>query len=318
VPSFIFNASGGVIPVQPYGTRGNLVTANRIGGADSDDYTSTTYHFGLEYDAAERSLLYFNYDTGFKAGGFFSTIPQDPATFGPEKVEAFTLGSKNRFLDNRLQLNVELFHWKYRDQQVSHFSLDSLGGTAFRTSNVGQSTIKGAEVEVEWAATEHTLLSANVQYLDAKNDQFVYRTVNLGGPPNTGCPFRLEGRYYVINCSGTRPTMVSEWTFNVSGQQTFPLSNGGELVANLSTRYQSDYNAGFDLLPLMHQKSYWTSDASLTYNAPEDRFFITAFVRNIEDDTPMATSIAPPQTSAYVIATLRPPRTYGLRAGVKF
>jgi iron complex outermembrane recepter protein len=318
VPAFIFDANGRVIPVQPYGMRGNLVTAIPIGGADSEDYTSTTYHLGLEYDLAERSLLYFNYDTGYKAGGFFSTIPQDPASFGPEKMEAYTIGSKNRFLDNRLQLNLEVFHWKYKDQQVSHFSLDTLGGTTFRTSNIGQSTIKGVEVEAQWAATDNTLLTANVQYLDAKNDQFIYRTVNLGGPPNTGCSFRLDGRFYVVNCSGTRPTMVSEWTMNFSGQQTFPLANGAELVANLSTRYQSDYNAGFDLLPLMYQKSYWTTDASLTYNAPEDRYFVTAFVRNIEDYTPMAASIAPPQTAAYVIATLRPPRTYGVRMGVKF
>jgi iron complex outermembrane recepter protein len=317
-PPFIFNASGGLIPAQPYGTRGNLITATPVSGGSADEFSSTTYHLGVEYDLAERSLLYFNYDTGFKAGGFFSTIPQDSSTFDPEEVESFTFGSKNRFLDNTLQLNLEVFHWKYKDQQVSHFSLDSLGGTVFRTSNIGQSTIKGVELEAQWAATENTLLSANIQYLDAKNDQFVYRAANLGGPPTTGCPFRLEGRFYVINCSGTRPQMVSEWTTNFSGQQTFPLGNGGELVANVSTRYQSEFFSGFELLPLMKQKGYWTSDASLTYNAPEDRYFVTAFVRNIEDDTPIAASVAVTQTSNYIAASLRPPRTYGLRAGVKF
>jgi outer membrane receptor protein involved in Fe transport len=41
-------------------------------------------------------------------------------------------------------------------------------------------------------------------------------------------------------------------------------------------------------------------------------------VRNIEDDTPIAASVAVTQTSNYIAASLRPPRTYGLRAGVKF
>jgi iron complex outermembrane receptor protein len=317
-PPQIFGPTGALIPAQPWGARGQLITASRVIGGASDEFSSTTYHLGVEYDLLERSLLYFNYDTGFKAGGFFSTIPQDSATFDPEEVEAFTLGSKNRFFDNTLQLNVEVFHWKYKDQQVSHFSLNSIGGTVFRTSNIGESTIKGAEVEVQWQPMPNTLLGANIQYLDAKNDEFVYRAANLGGPPNTGCPFRLERGAYTINCSGTRPQMVSEWTMNFSGQQTFPLGNGGNVVANLSTRYQSEFFSGFELLPLMKQDGYWTSDASITYNAPEDRFFVTAFVRNIEDETPIAASVTLTQTASSISATLRPPRTYGVRAGVKF
>ena len=40
-------------------------------------------------------------------------------TYEPEKITAYTLGSKNRFLDDRLQLNAEAFYWKYRNQPVN-------------------------------------------------------------------------------------------------------------------------------------------------------------------------------------------------------
>ena len=36
-----------------------------------------------------------------------------------------TVGTKNRFLNNRLQANVELYYWKYNNQQISHLSTDS-------------------------------------------------------------------------------------------------------------------------------------------------------------------------------------------------
>jgi iron complex outermembrane receptor protein len=48
------------------------------------------------------------------------------------------VGSKNRFLDNRLQANVELYYWKYNNQQISHLSTDSKFNTIFPTENVGR------------------------------------------------------------------------------------------------------------------------------------------------------------------------------------
>lgn len=318
-PPQIFGPGGVVIPSQLYGSQGNRLTASVVENGGSDTFESDTYHLGLEYDLAPQSLLYASYDTGFKAGGFFSTIPQDDSSFDPEKITAYTLGMKNRFFENRLQLNLELFHWRYRDQQVSFLSTDSLNGVVFRTANIGKSTLKGFEVDTLFAPTERTLLRANVQYLDAKNDNFVYRALAIGGAPNTGCPVTPDGvNFFLVNCSGTRPTLTSKWTISFGGEQTLPLGGSGEIVFDLGTRYQSRYNSGFELLPSMVQRGYWTTDASVTFNAPDDRFFVSAFIRNIEDNTPVGASSAATQTTAYTIGVLRPPRTYGVRAGVKF
>ena len=35
-----------------------------------------------------------------------------------------TVGLKNRFINNRLQANIELYYWKYNNQQISHLSTD--------------------------------------------------------------------------------------------------------------------------------------------------------------------------------------------------
>lgn len=318
-PAQIFSPTGALIPAQPFGVRGNLLVAGRVDNGSSDTFSSDTYHLGLEYDLAPRSLLYVSYDTGFKAGGFFSTIPQDAATFDPEKITAYTMGLKNRFFGNTLQLNLELFRWRYRDQQVSFFSTDSAGGIVFKTGNVGRSVLQGAEIDGQFAATRTTLLRANVQFLDARNKQFVYRVFGVGGPPNTGCQVTpVPGNFFDVDCSGTRPTLTSKWTLSFGGEQRLPLGENGEIIVDVGTRYQSGYNAGFEMLPSMAQSGYWMTDASLTFNAPDDRFFVAAFVRNLENNTPVAAAAAATQTRAYTIGIIRPPRTYGVRAGARF
>src|SRR5690606_25785460 len=145
---------------------------------DNDKFT---YRAALEWDVAPRSLLYLSYETGYRSGGF--SFARGLETYLPEEIKATTLGSKNRFFDNRLQLNVELFRWKYTDQQYSQFGYDrgNPPATVFVTRNIGDSTNQGVDIELQLLATPNTLIGATVQYLDAEYDSFVYFT------PNQGC-----------------------------------------------------------------------------------------------------------------------------------
>jgi iron complex outermembrane receptor protein len=126
---------------------------------------SVTWKAGLEFDPGPRSLLYANVATGFKAGGFFGSLP--PNTYKPETLTAYTLGSKNRFLDNTLQVNAEAFYWIYQNKQVTHLGPIQPGGFNLITENAGKARIKGAELELVWQPTPRDALSANIQYLDA-------------------------------------------------------------------------------------------------------------------------------------------------------
>jgi iron complex outermembrane recepter protein len=281
-------------------------------------FSKATYRGGIDWDATDQSLLYASYETGFKAGGFFFSA--DTGVYKPEKISAWTIGSKNRFLDNRLQLNAEAFYWSYSDQQISHLGFDSAGTAIFPTENVGRSTMKGAELDSEYLLFAQTLLSADVQYLNARYDQFVYNKPNLNGGfgNGTGCPnLGAPGLVYTVNCSGDQPPNAPLWTLNVAAQQTMPLGNGGKLVANLRTHFQTATLTGLEFTSVEMQHAYWTADASLTYGAPADRYFVTGFVNNVFDRTVIGESFPPP-FSLFTIATLRPPRTYGLRAGFRF
>ncbi len=99
-----------VIPDPPVGNPANVVVGTQ-------SWDKVNWKGGIEFDVAPRSLLYANVSTGFKAGGFFYG-PPGANTYQPERVLSYVLGSKNRFLDNRLQVNAEAFYLDYRDQQV--------------------------------------------------------------------------------------------------------------------------------------------------------------------------------------------------------
>lgn len=283
-----------------------------------------TWRVGADWDITPENLLYASFETGFKSGGFFFSPDPARSSYQPETISAFTLGSKNRFLDNRLQLNVELFYWRYRDQQISHL-VTIRGVPTFATENVGRATLKGIEIEARFAPTPSTMLSIDGQYLDAKYNRFEFLQSNSSNATSTtafngtGCPttgFANPGNQFVVDCSGNRPPFSPRWTINLGGQQKFPLSFG-EIVADARAHYQSSSTVGLDFLPVERQSAYWLVDAALTFNAPDDRFFVSGFINNIFDETIKSQMFPTPSTGIFA-TTIRPPRTYGLRAGVKF
>ena len=307
----------------PYGgfpdvinTPQQVQTAVVINQNDQAQFKKLTWHAGAEWDVTNRNLLYASYETGFKAGGFY--FSPEAGTFQPESINAFTVGSKNRFFDNKLQFNVELFYWRYSNQQINHLiTIDTV--PTFATDNVGRANFKGFEIETKLAATAHTTLSADIQYLDAKYNQFTYQETNSNGGffNGTGCPSQsVSATAYTVDCSGRRPPNAPEWTINLSGQQQIPVSFG-EFVIDARTHFQTQTLVGLDFSPVEYNNAYWQVDAALTYYAPKRRFFIGAYVNNMFNVTVMSQIFPTPGTNFYS-ATLRPPRTFGVRAGVKF
>ncbi|MGZ8346221.1 MAG: TonB-dependent receptor [Allosphingosinicella sp.] len=337
VPGPIFAPNGAVIPFQPFGVGspfpgGPATTPSFLSVATfsldrSAAFDRFTWRAGFDYDVFANSLFYGSFETGFKSGGFFFT--RDNPVYRPETIEAWTLGLKNRFLRNRLQLNFEAFWWEYRDQQVSSTSRDSQGAVIFATRNVGQSRNRGFEVEGIALVTPTTQFDFNLQYLDAEYTSFIYLTpnqspqipgLNTSVPPVANCPFTLANppTLYRQDCSGRRPPNAPEWVLSFGVEQTFPLGSWNVII-DARTRYQSDVLTGLEYLPVQVQNDYWQSDASITLAEAGDRYFVTAYVNNIENNDIISNSFPNPFGGAnLVVGSIRPPRTYGLRAGVRF
>jgi iron complex outermembrane receptor protein len=302
--------------------------------ATSDvNFKKATWKAGLEYDAGERSLLYASVATGFKSGVLFAARGQNWSR--PENLTAYTIGSKNRFLDNRLQLNLEGFWWDYKDQQVSHLGATLAATTPagniyaplFLTENAGAATIYGAEAELLFQATGNDLISANVQYLHTNYDELKYQAYSTTGPaPSIGCATTLTSqtgaspaaRIYNVDCSGRPVVNAPKFVLNLAWEHTFHLVNGARVIAGADTRVESARYLSIDFLEAGRQGGYMMSNARITYETPDGRWGVTGFVNNLENEVVFANSLQHPAKAGVIYNQVRPPRTYGLRISAKF
>src|SRR3546814_20226474 len=77
---------------------------------------------GLRYEFSPSVMAYAKYSRGFKAGGYnaIAVAPirgtDIPPTFGPEFVNAYEVGFKSKFFENRILLNISAFRQEYSNQ----------------------------------------------------------------------------------------------------------------------------------------------------------------------------------------------------------
>tara|TARA_R110000751_G_scaffold2018_8_gene9006 strand:+ start:364606 stop:367188 length:2583 start_codon:yes stop_codon:yes gene_type:complete len=339
-PQTAFDPSGveGVGQVFPYGPLNVfapeqfgpgallIITPNTIQRSDSD--SELTYRAAIEFDVTPDNLVYASFENGFRAGGF--NLARGRETYDPEFIDAFTIGTKNRFFNDRVELNAELFYWKYDGQQLAALGVDIDGNNAFYTRNVGKSSIKGVDVDFQFLATETTRIRGGVQYLDAKYDEYSFEQVDLaeaGDPPNflrpvTACettqqpidPATGKGSY-IVDCSGKQALNSPKWSANAGVEQTVELG-GVKLVGTFDGRYRGSREVGFNYIPQSRVGSDLTLDASLTLSELYDQWSITAFVRNLTDEAvPTTTQLG---SGNIVGVNYQPPRTYGVRARFNF
>nr|WP_284732213.1 TonB-dependent receptor [Sphingobium nicotianae] len=302
-------------PVIPPGPTGPVL--NSIIG--SREWNRVNWKAGFELDAGPRSLIYANASTGFKAGGFYYG-PPGFTTYEPEEVTSYVVGSKNRFLDNRLQFNVELFYLDYANQQVSFVKLIN-GSSTLVTENAAKSHAYGVDLDSQFLVTPTTRLSLQAQYLRSKYDDFTYLT--LGAPPaaRTSCIVSAGSPpNSAVNCSGQTTLRSPKWTLVGNVEQTVPLANGSRLSGEVNVRYESDYQTDVSYLPEALANATARVNLSLGYDTANDVFSVRAYVDNLTDMTSITAttmSTSYPVNQAFGVRLL-PPRTYGLRVQVKF
>lgn len=292
-----------------------LKTYNPV--VDDGSYSKVTWKGAVEFDLGPRSLLYASVQTGYRAGGF--QLAEGRPRYAPEFLTAYTIGSKNRFFDNRVQLNLEAFYWKYRDQQITYFTVDSSGTLISSTENAGRATSKGVDADLIVQPARHTTLSGKVQYLKTRYDDLHLYTASPRD--NLNCPYTLTGALAGgqpvkdFGCSG-RPLLFSpKWTVNLGAEQRVPLGDY-ELVGDVNTAWRDDQEGGFEYLAFEHIPAYWTTDLNLTLRHAPSSVAITAFVLNLESKRRLAGPQLAPTGQA--ISTFTAPRTYGLRLSANF
>jgi iron complex outermembrane receptor protein len=276
--------------------------------------SQVTWRGAAEFDLAPKSLLYASVERGYRSGGF--SLAAGYETYKPEFITAYTVGVKNRFFGNRLQLDVEAFWWDYTDQQIGRIGVDANGNQGQFSQNIGQSTIKGVEGTVDYLPLPDTLLTGEIQYLDSRYKSFVYTQPVGNTPPLTGCPTTLAAGIYTINCSGFPAFNAPKWTLTVGAQQTAHLG-AFKLVGSVDTQYRSSRYVEAEFLPQELVHGTWTTNVQLGFGPDDGRWQVIGFIRNLENDRIIVNTPTVSVASA-LVATTSAPRTFGARVHYSF
>jgi iron complex outermembrane receptor protein len=265
-------------------------------------FSSTDYKAGIEYDLSSQSLLYANYSTGFKAGGFNPGSP--PNTYEPEKLTDYDIGTKNRFFDNKIQLNGTAFYWSYSNQQSQAFGPINPAGYAYIVYP-SKSHIYGASIDISALLTGADRVGAQVVYQYGVYDE--YQTLSI---PALG----IVG----VNGAGTVRPYTPKWTEQLDYSHTFSLSNSAKIVFDLNTNIVSrQYVYTTPDVPLAWQGFYHKTNMTLGYHSPDSKWLLEAYANNVENTFTM-NSLQPSSTTGNFFAYVDPPRTYGMRISRKF
>jgi iron complex outermembrane receptor protein len=268
-------------------------------------FEKVTWRAGLDFDVTDTTLLFGTISSGYKAGGFndgcatgtpnCATPVRDEALYyQPETLTSYEVGIKTRFLDNAVRLNAAAFYYDYSNIQLTQVST-ICGGPCSVTTNAAKATVKGIELEGVVQPIPAMKFDFSFAYLDATYDRFQLTPT-----------VAFDGRHL---------DRAPAFTVTAGYTHTFELGNGGNIQANVRTRIvDNSYLASLATLNQYRVPSNIRSDASLTYNAPDDRYYLQAFVKNIGNKV-VVTTVVP---GTFPTANFADPRLYGVRAGYKF
>ena len=271
-----------------------------------------TWLAGLNYKPNADTLIYGKVATGYKAGGFDSV-----GSYDPESNTAYEVGGK--FGIGPHQINTSAFYYDYKDLQASVLLNPAVGGQIF---NAGKATIWGIEVEGKLKLSRNDTFSATFNYLNAKYDDLLaaYTVFSVGGADTSvGDLDNNPNTVTQPNLAGNKLPQSPDVIITLGYDHVFDLGSAGSLTASAFSRFKSDYFLDIFNYNDSRQRGFSQTDLALIYRPTSEKFSIQAFVRNLEDERPLAfgTFVAAGPDDIYNWS-FGAPRTYGVRLTVDY
>ena len=247
-------------------------------------FDNFTYKLRVGYDVGPSSIAYGIISTGYLPGDAqISPQPKPDGTvsylelpYQQERLTSYEIGSKNRFLEDKLQLNGAIFYYDYKGWQQAAQLGNTVGGAPIFAVVSVPLQVFGAEVEADWLPTSQDRLSLNVGWYDDEITNW----------PNIPGTSTSERSYITIKrLPGTPPAAGS-----ARYEHIFNFDNGSALTTWTQLRYTAGYNlieltvAQFALLSAYdYQPSYALLNVGATWVSPGGTFTATVYGRNLLD-----------------------------------
>lgn len=277
-------------------------------------WSELTWRLALDHSLGDDVLVYGSWNRGFKSGGFAVANLNNPP-IDPETLDAYEVGLKSEMFDGRLRANFAGFYYSYSDIQLSQVIV----GTSLIV-NAAEATSYGAEADLVFAPTRHLALRANISLIEAEYDDFPNAPAALPNPvssvpPGYTClpPFSPNPggnkTCTIDDASGHRMIRSPKTTLSAGVSYTVPTA-GGDINADVNYYYNSGFFYEAD--NRLRQPAYSLVSAQLSWMAPDERYAIRLWGRNLTDESYYGNISA----SLGDNGTWAPPRTYGVTVEV--
>jgi iron complex outermembrane receptor protein len=233
------------------------------------------WRIAANYQFTPDVMVYASVATGYKGGGvnprpFFGPGPLNQlANFNPETLTTYEVGFKTDFADNRVRLNGALFYNKYKDIILTLLACPT--APCLQPNNVGDATVKGAELEAAIFPVDGLSIDGSLSYLDFKY------TGPFSAPTAGDCTDRLSGTN-VTRCMVTPYT--PEWTYSFGIQYDWELEPG-TVAIRFDGSYQSAMETAAINTPTSHLPGRFLANGRLSYTTADDDWQVSLEVQNL-------------------------------------
>ena len=280
-PGPIFGSSGVAQTLNPY-----------PGGVTVTPMATVTYHWTPDVNT------FFRFAQGYTTGSTsFNAVLNQNITLQPEQVYDYEAGLRSDWFEHRLRANLTGYFMIWRGKQVSSSFIVN-NALAVVTTSGGESRAMGFEGEIDAVPVKGLTLQLTLANLDTR----WLNSGTLGYPPGLAWSF------------------APKWTYHLSGQYDYDLSNGGTVTLRADyghqSHYQRDTDPGRQLL--VPEPGYGLLNARIQYAAKGGRWNVQFWATNLTDVAYVDGGTGSPYTFGVDAADLGQRRMLGVRLNFNY
>ena len=266
---------------------------------------NTSPRYTAKYQFSPDQMVYVSAAKGFRIGGSNAMLPpfcdaalakagvENGAPFNSDSLWSYELGSKNAWLNGRVQSRIAAYRidWKGIQQITSLGAIDPLC-TYILVANAGAAVSTGGELEVDAVPMDNLTLNFATGYEDARITQVTPGALTVVGQP--------------IN-------QVPKWTGSITAQYSVPLGERS-LFLRSQTTFVGERTSFVNVVPPTGRTLSEYTLENLRFGVRQGPWEVGIFARNLFDVRANLGDVNPevgelPGRTRWLIGT---PRTIGI------
>jgi iron complex outermembrane receptor protein len=235
------------------------------------EFNAFTPKIGLQVQPDETTMMYAFWTKGFRSGGFnmrHTAILIPNESFDQEELTSYEVGLKKDFAEGRLRVNAAAYHNTIDDMQREVNLQDPVVGVVQLIRNTANATITGFDLELGAALTDSLFLQATAGYVDGEYDEVLFDISGDGAVDAEDENLEIP--------------RLAPWSYGASLTYRSELPFGSLMIQGSGYRrdpsFYTDNNRG-------RLRAADMFDVNVTLGFMEDRLTISAFGKNLKDES---------------------------------